>query len=217
MSSTIYDRRVTEEPKPARHDPLWILDLAQTRAAAVIATIRPNQLDLPTPCDEWDVRDILNKMVASTLMFTSFARREQPDPELDLIHPKPIIGDDPLGAFEAAAAASRAAWRADGAVEGMALSTVGEAPAKAVMHARIFDTTILSWDIATATGVAHGIDETQATYVTRIARALVPLVRSNSQERYKEAVELDPAADPVAELIAVTGRDPRWTPTNDYK
>ena len=129
--------------KPKRHDPLWILDLTQTRAAAVIAAISARQLQLSTPCDDWNVADIINKMVASTQMFTSFGRREQPDPDLDLVNPKDIIGDDPLGAFLEAAAACRAAWRADGAMDGMALSTIGEAPAKAVLHARIFDTTIL--------------------------------------------------------------------------
>jgi uncharacterized protein (TIGR03086 family) len=199
------------DDKPARPHPLTILDLAQTRAAAVIAAIAPDQLPLPTPCDEWSVADVINKMVASTLLFSAFGSRTEPDPTLDLVHPKHIIGDDPLGAYQTAAAGCRAAWRADGALDGTAPSTIGEAPAKAVLHARIFDTTILSWDIATATGVAHGIEEVQATYVTRIARALVPAVRSHNAARYKPALELD-GADPVAELIGITGRDPAWTP-----
>ena len=57
-------------------DPLRILDLAQTRAASVLALINNDQLDLPTPCDEWSVRDVINKLVASTLLFASFGRRE---------------------------------------------------------------------------------------------------------------------------------------------
>lgn len=198
------------EPRP---DPLWILDLAQTRAAALIAAVTHDQLDLATPCDEWTVRDVINKMVASTWMFASFGKREQPDPALDLIDPKHIIGEDPLGAYQAAAAACRTAWRADGALEGMALSTVGEAPAKAVMHGRVFDTTILCWDIAAGTGLPHGIDEIQANYVTRIARALVPLVRSSSPERYKVEIETPADADPVATLVGLTGRDPNWSPS----
>ena len=200
---------MADEPRP---DPRWILDLAQTRAAAVIAAIRPEQLHSPTPCDDWDVLDVVNKLVASTIVFTSFGRREEPDPTLDLVDPAHIVGDDPLGAFLDAAAACRAAWRAEGAIEGTAPSTIGEAPAKAVLHGRIFDTTVLSWDLAVATGTAHGIDEVQGRYVTRIARALVPAVRSVSEARYKPPVELGDGADPVDELIALTGRDPRWRP-----
>ncbi|MEM9033099.1 MAG: TIGR03086 family metal-binding protein [Actinomycetota bacterium] len=198
--------------QPRRPHPLHVLDLAQTRAAAVIATVRLDQLDRPTPCDLWDVRDVLNKLVASTLVFTSFGRREAPDPTLDLVNPIDIIGDDPLGAFQDAASACRAAWRADGALDGTAPSTVGDAPAKAVLHARIFDTTVLGTDIARATGVAHGIDELQAAYVLRIARALVPTVRGVSEERYRPAVEVSDGVELVDELLAVTGRDPAWQP-----
>ena len=52
-------------------DPLRIFDLSQTRAASVIASISEDQLELSTPCDEWSVRDVINKLVASTLLFAS--------------------------------------------------------------------------------------------------------------------------------------------------
>ena len=193
--------------------PLRILDLSQTRAAAVIAAIGDDQLDLPTPCDQWSVRDIINKLVASTLLFTLFGNRQPADPTLDLINPKDIIGDDPLGAFQDAAAQCRTAWRAPGALDGMAPSTIGEAKAKAVLHARIFDTTILSWDLSRAVDIPHGIDDEQAGYVLRIARALVPAVRSHNAARYKDAVVVGEDAPLVDQLIATTGRDPGWTPT----
>lgn len=199
------------EPTP-RPDPLRILDLAQTRAAAVLAAIRLDQLDLPTPCDEWSVRDVINKLVASTMVFTSFGLREVPDPTLDLVHPRELIGDDPLGVFSSAAAACRDAWRAPGAVEGMAPSTIGETRAKAVLHARVFDTTILSWDVATACGVPHHIDDEQASYVLRIAEALVPNVRAVNAPRYKDRVEVDVVASSVDRMIAATGRNPGWRP-----
>jgi len=49
-----------------------------------------DQLELSTPCDDWTVRDVINKVVASTHVFTSFGRREPPDPTLDLIDPKEL-------------------------------------------------------------------------------------------------------------------------------
>ena len=193
-----------------RPDTLHVLDLAQTTAAAVIARVQPGDHARPTPCDEWSVIDVINKMTASTLLFPSFGRREEPDPTLDLIHPKHIVGDDPLGAFQDAATACRAAWRSPGALEGMAPSTIGEAKARAVLNARIFDTTILTWDVAMGCGVAHGIDAPLATYVLRVARALVPAVRSHNEARYKPPVELDETAPAVDRMIAATGRDLAW-------
>jgi uncharacterized protein (TIGR03086 family) len=199
-------------PVPPRLDPLLALDLAQTHAAAVIAGITGEQWSLATPCDEWTVRDIVNKMVASTLVFADFGRRQRPDPMYDLIHPVELIGDDPLGVFQAAAADCRSVWRAPGALDGTAPSTVGEFPARGVLNARIFDTTILTWDIATATGVAHGISESLAAYVLRVARALVPNVRALNAERYKDPHDPGPGAPYVEQMVAATGRDLGWTP-----
>lgn len=189
-----------------------MLDLAQTGAAAVIAQIHPGDLGRPTPCDEWSVLDIINKMTASTIVFTAFGLREQPREDLDLVHPKHIVGDDPVGAYLEAAAACRAAWRAPGALDGMALSTIGEAKARAVLNARIFDTTILTWDLARASGTNEPITDELATYVLRVALALVPAVRSHNEARYKPPSDLGPDAPVVDRLVAATGRDPHWTP-----
>lgn len=196
----------------SRPDQLVMLDQAQTTAAAVLARVGPDDWQRPTPCDEWAVIDVVNKMTASTILFTAFGARAEPDPTLDLVHPNHIVGDDPLGAYLLAAMACRDAWRRPGALEGMAPSTIGEAKARAVLNARIFDTTILSWDVAAACGLPFVVGDELAGHVLRVAQALVPAVRSQSPERYKDTVELDDGAPIVDQMVAATGRSPRWTP-----
>ncbi len=187
-----------------------MLDLSQNRAAAVIASISNDQMSLATPCDLWDVKDVINKLVASTRLFTGFGLRQQPDPSLDLINPKDLIGDDPVGVYLAAAKECRDAWRTSGALDGLATSTIGEAKARAVLNARIFDTTVLTWDISQACDVDHLIDDEQAGYVLFVAERLVPAVRSQSPERYKEEVTDVTGTTTVDQLIAITGRNPSW-------
>ena len=109
---------------PNYPDPLRVLDLSQTRAAAVIASVSREQMFLPTPCDLWDVKDVINKLVASTRLFTGFGLRQPPDPSLDLINPKDLIGDDPVGVYLGAAKECRDAWRSPGALDGLATSTI---------------------------------------------------------------------------------------------
>jgi len=201
---------MTDQTQPKRPDTLVMLDQAQTAAAYVIARIDKDQWDASTPCSEWSVIDVINKLTASTMVFTSFGLRESPDPTLDLIHPTHIVGDDPLAAYQREAEACRKAWRVPGALEGMATSTIGEAKARAVLNARIFDTAILTTDLAAACGLPHGIDDSLAAYVLRIARALVPAVRSASPARYGDPLELDPAEPLAEQMIAATGRDPHW-------
>ncbi len=191
-------------------DPLRVLDLVQSRASAVISTINADQMNLPTPCDLWDIKDIVNKLVASTRLFAGFGLRQPADPSLDLINPRDLIGTDPVGVYIAAAQQCRDAWRAPGALSGMATSTIGEAKAKAVLNARIFDTTILTWDISKACDIDHLIDEEQASYVLYVAERLVPAVRSQSPERYKDPVSSSRGASTVDQLISLTGRDPNW-------
>ena len=153
------------------------------------------------------MRDIINKMVASTITFSYFGRRERLTPALDLENPVEMIGEDPLGVFLEAAAECRAVWRTPGAFDGTAPSTVGDFPAKAVLNARIFDTTILSWDVATACGLPDGINDDLAGYVLRVARALVPTVRRANVARYKDPTDLGEGAPIVEQMIAATGRN----------
>ncbi|MGI9624922.1 MAG: TIGR03086 family metal-binding protein [Acidimicrobiales bacterium] len=195
-----------------RPDTLRMLDLAQTGAASVIAQMTEADFSRPTPCDQWSAMDIVNKMTASTIVFTSFGNREEPDPGLDLVNPKHIVGDDPLGSYLRAAEACRETWRTPGALDGMALSTIGEAKARAVLNARIFDTTILTWDLAAACDLVHPITDELATYVLRIAEALVPAVRAHNEARYKPPADLGPDAPLIDRLVAAAGRDPHWTP-----
>ncbi len=195
---------------PNYPDPLRVLDLSQTRAAAVIASVSREQMFLPTPCDLWDVKDVINKLVASTRLFTGFGLRQPPDPSLDLINPKDLIGDDPVGVYLGAAKECRDAWRSPGALDGLATSTIGEAKAKAVLNARIFDTTVLTWDISQACDIDHHIDEEQAGYVLYVAERLVPAVRTQSPERYKKEVTGGAGTTTVDKLIGVTGRNPNW-------
>ena len=203
---------MTADSQRPRLTPLVALDVAQARCAAVIAQLDDDDWDRPTPCDTWSVRDIVNKIVASTYMFTAFGRRHRLDPPLDLIDPVEMLGDDALGTYLAAAADCRAAWRHPGAMDGEAPSTVGEYPAKAVLNARIFDTTILTRDVAAACGLAHGIDDRHAAYVLHVAKALVVTVRAVSPARYKAPVETGDAASLVRQMVAATGRDPNWIP-----
>lgn len=96
----------------------------------------------------------------------------------------------------------------------MATSTIGEAKARSVLNARIFDTTVLSWDISKACSVAYPIDDEQAKYVLRVANALVPAVRSHNSARYKDPVSISDDSSNLEKMISVTGRDPNWAPNS---
>lgn len=202
----------SERPVPAM-DPLQLLDTAQDRAAAAVAQVRADQLAWPTPCAGWDVRTCLNKLVTSTRYWVVSLTEGRDDPMLDLGNPPALIGDDPLGVYRAAATACRAAFDQDGI-----LTTIMPAPVpglvltgEQMLGVRIFDTTVITWDLARSIGAPHGIDAAQADFAHAVAGVVIPLVAGASdRQRFQAGADPNSFADPVERLVAATGRDPHW-------
>ena len=193
-------------------DPLTMLDQAQDRAAAVIGQIHPDQLGLPTPCSNWDVRTCLNKLVTSTMFWVTSINEGRRDDHLDLGSPPDLIGDDPLKAYRAAATACRAAF-ADPAV----FSRVMPAPVpdleltgEQMLGVRIFDTTVITWDLASSIGIDPGIDADQAELAYQVAQIVIPLVDGAPDRRRFQPGAPRADGSAIDRLIAYTGRDAQW-------
>ena len=123
------------------------LDRALAAAEPVVAGVRPDQWDAPTPCTEHDVRDVLNHLVSGNLLFAAIIRGE-PLPERGADH----LGDDPLGAFRRAARELRDAFGAPGALDEVYTSPFGTAPGAVLAQVRIVELLTHGWDLARATG-----------------------------------------------------------------
>ena len=59
-------------------DPLQQLGALGPQLGAVVGAIRPDQLDDPTPCDGFTVRDVLTHMIAGATVFAAAYRGEDP-------------------------------------------------------------------------------------------------------------------------------------------
>jgi uncharacterized protein (TIGR03086 family) len=130
-----------------------LLDRAVSQTGAIVARVRPEQAGLPTPCSEFDVRQLLNHVVYDVQTFTTMvtgAERGSPDADL--------IGDDWVGAYQAAAAGLMDAWRARGADGTMNLGRLGEMPAGWAVGQHYADIAQHGWDVALATGQSTELD-----------------------------------------------------------
>src|SRR4051794_9886892 len=82
----------------------------------LVAATRGDQFDLPTPDDDWDVRALLNHVVAGNWWAAELAAGktiEQVGDRLD----GDVISPDPLDAWDASAEAAAKAFEAPGALE----------------------------------------------------------------------------------------------------
>jgi uncharacterized protein (TIGR03086 family) len=134
--------------------PIDQLAAALDGAEPIIAAVGPDEWELPTPCSEWTVRDVVNHLVGGNLLFTRVLGGEPLPPREELIAASRAdrLGDDPVGAFRDSAAAVLAAFGSDGALTRTVTVPAGTVPGSAALQLRIVEALVHGWDVAGATG-----------------------------------------------------------------
>jgi uncharacterized protein (TIGR03086 family) len=169
----------------------------------IVAGIAPDQLDAPTPCREWAVRDL----VAHTMgVVMNMGRGASSRPLLADFNTVPL--DAELGAqFRAEADRTLAAWNAlgpDGEVE---IGAGRPMPATVGMGINLLDTATHSWDIARATGQNAELPDDLATFVLTVSRGIVKDDIRGSRG-FDPVVTVAGSASPTDQLVAFLGRRP---------
>ena len=152
------------------------------------------KLDAATPCEDWDVRALLNHMLDTQRYFTGAARGEQGSPPSP--SPPDLLGDDPVADFERGRAELLQAFGEDGVIDKTGPS-LGIAFGDQLLH---------GWDLARATGQ-------DATMPDGLAEAAYEMIhgRFTDDQRkgvFKAEVTVDPDASAQDKLLAYAGRDP---------
>jgi uncharacterized protein (TIGR03086 family) len=174
---------------------------ASTRT--VLANVKADQLDDPTPCASWKVRDLLNHIIGGAHWFgASTEAGESADlPEKDW------TDGDMVASFDEGAGRAVAAFDAPGAQEKIVKLPFGEFPGSAYMGLATTDTFTHGWDLAKATGQSTDLDPELAEQLLQAAVALVP-----DQFRGDEPLPFGPKVEPPAgattadRLAALLGR-----------
>jgi uncharacterized protein (TIGR03086 family) len=176
-------------------------DLARAGTAVgdQIADIRPDQWTLPTPCTEWNVRDVVNHLVVGNLIFAARVG-EGPMPDRGADH----LGNDPVEAYRASAASLNAAFSRPGVLERSSPGPLGQATGAELLEIRLYDLLAHAWDLMQATGIRADIPEElpeQALAFVRNQLATVPRTG-----RFAEPQSVDDATPSIDRLAAFLGR-----------
>jgi uncharacterized protein (TIGR03086 family) len=152
------------------------------------------QLDARTPCDDWDVRTLLNHMLDTQRYFLGAARGE--DPSFPAANPPDVLSDDPVADFASVRKDMLDAY-ADPAVIEKTGPSLGIAASDQLLHA---------WDLAVATGQ----DTTMPDGLAETDYQLVHGRFTDEQRKgiFKPEVPVPPDASPQDRLLAYTGRTP---------
>lgn len=171
-------------------------------ASKVVAGVRADQLDAPTPCREWDVRALVTHTMGVVVNMGRGASGAALLPDINA-----LSLDADLGAqFRAEADRTLAAWTARG-LEGEVDVGAGPMPAPAGISINLLDTATHSWDIARATGQDANLPDALAMTALEVSRSVVT-DDTRTFAGIDPAVPVGPDAAPTDQLVAFLGRTP---------
>ncbi len=138
-------------------------DIAELHAQAldhtgrVVAGIAPDRWQGDTPCAGWDVRALLNHLVAGNLWAAELGAGETIEGVGDRLDGD-VLGADPAAAYTASADAAAAVFRRPGALDAPCAVSYGPVPGSVYAGHRFVDVFVHGWDLAMATGQDPSLD-----------------------------------------------------------
>jgi uncharacterized protein (TIGR03086 family) len=126
--------------------------------------IREDQWHLPTPCSEWDVRALLQHLVNEQLWLPPLLGG-MTIAEVGDRFDGDNLGDDPVGAWDKASAASRDAVTALKDLQSTTHLSFGDFPAQEYLDQMLFDLHIHGWDLRTSIGADTTLDAELTSYL----------------------------------------------------
>jgi uncharacterized protein (TIGR03086 family) len=169
----------------------------------VVARVGPPDLSRPTPCEEWDLGQLLAHMTVQHRGFAAAAAGHGGDPEVWQLPP----GADPVREYAQAAESVIAAFAEPGVADRSFLLpeiTPRPVPARLAIGFHLVDYVVHGWDVARALGLPYELPPDVLAAALPIAEA-VPV--GAARRAFAPPVP-EPGNDPLNRILALLGRDP---------
>jgi uncharacterized protein (TIGR03086 family) len=185
------------DPRPGYRAALdWVVGLA--------AAVRPDQLDLPTPCPEYDVRTLLGHLVGTARRAVAIAEGRSPfDTPTDVTD---VADGDLATTYAREAARALDAWAEDARLDALVSVPWGRVPGRGAVAAYTNETLVHGWDLAVATGQDSEADPQLAQAILVVARRAIPAEPRGGHVPFAPPVEPAPDAGPTERLANWSGR-----------
>ena len=168
-----------------------------------VAGVKADQWTWPTPNEGWDVRTLLNHIVAGNLWAAELSAGRT-IAEVGARLDGDVLGADPLGAYDASAVVAAAAFEAPGALEAPCAVSYGPVPGSVYAGHRFIDVLIHGWDLAVATRQDTRLDPSLGEACFAILEPQFDQLKASGAFGSEVVVSAD--ADPQTRLLAMLGR-----------
>lgn len=171
-----------------------------------VATIRDEQWNHPTPCAEWNVRDLVNHLVSENEWIPPLMEGKT-IAEVGDQFDGDVLGDDPAARSSAATTEATEATAKHLPEGGMVNVSWGQIPAEEYVWQLTSDHLIHAWDLAAATGQSRDLDPELVAAVAQWFAPNEEMVRAAGVIKDRQDLNGDPQTD----LLAGYGRRADWS------
>lgn len=179
---------------------------AQDWVAGLIDGVRPDQLDRPTPCPEFDVRALVGHLYTGAGRVRRIGEGSDPMVEPHVVTDLP---DDLAGGYRDRIRAARAAWADDATLTRTVRVPWGEVPGVLALGGYLTETLTHGWDLARATGQPSEAAPELAERALVAARHAVPEEPRGGHIPFGPPVAAASDAGPTERLANWLGRSAR--------
>jgi uncharacterized protein (TIGR03086 family) len=174
-----------------------------------IHLVRADHWELPTPCTEWNVRQLINHVTVEDMWAPHLlAGRTMAD--IGNALDGDMLGSDPVRTWDTAVAEAREAARAPGAAQATVHLSYGDDTASSYLMQLFADHLIHSWDLATSVGADQRLPEDLVAACQEWFTRMEPVMRQAGLIGPRPPVP--PDVDAQARLLAAYGRRADATP-----
>jgi uncharacterized protein (TIGR03086 family) len=192
------------------------LQPAAQRMAVLVRNVRDDQLEAPTPCAEYSLGDLLDHVDGLSLAFEAAARKDTSaaaaeGPSGDASR----LGKDWRDRIQDRLEGLAAAWTEAEAWTGMTAAGGIDLPGEVAGLIALDELVIHGWDVAKSSGQSFDVDPASLEAVHGfVAQFSGPGHEADRKGLYGPEVEVAPDAPLLDRVVAITGREPHWSPTS---
>ena len=165
----------------------------------IVAGIAADQLDAPTPCEDYDVAGLLNHLISGNFWVAPLVEGKTIDDVGDALDRHFALEE-----YDKSAEEANAAFSGPGAMQKPVAVSYGPVPAEVYAGHRFLDVLIHGWDLAKATGQDTTIDPELVDACFEVIEPQLDLLKSSGMFGTEVAVADD--ADSQTKLLALLGR-----------
>jgi uncharacterized protein (TIGR03086 family) len=169
-----------------------------------VRMIPPDHWTASTPCEEWDVFDLVEHVTVENLWVPAVLSGGGIE-DLDEVFDEGVLGSDPVDVWEESRLAALAAFDEADLDDEVTLPS-GDTTALGYLQQRVAELTVHAWDLATGIAVDDELDPEVVDAVLRWAQGR-RRVFERHPEHFDPAVESSSGDPPATRLLHLFGRE----------